>query len=404
MAKKKITTNTFFSDLAAETGGEIMAGSTNSKYFVDCGNLALNYNCSGRFIKGGFPGGKIIEVFGPPSSSKSLLGNCFLAGCQRAGGIAIYLDCERSGNPEFFQQSAHVNIDELLTYYPEHIKAVEAKIITVVKAIRAKKGYEEIPIGIVWDSIGVSPSSREHKELNLPEKYTKEQFKAIVGSKEKPGERAREAGDALRKLCPFLDENNATLFIVNQTRQAIGVMFGSDEITAGGGKALPFYASLRLRTSAKKEIRDAKRDVPLGVNLRFKNRKNRSNIPGLETDGVQLFFQAGINPLGGLLTALKNAGRIEGKSTYKVMEPWADGKEYSFKASAVRNDVPLQALLDCPKLIDANTAEEVQEYVDNYKEALELSSGNKITEIDVSDDDDDGDDTLGLKGIIDGED
>lgn len=386
MAKKKnVDDNSFIKDLAQNTGGEVLEEIKQSKYYIDSGNLAINYASCGKYIGGGLPGGKIIEVFGPEATAKSLFGNCTLRGCQKMGGIAIHLDCERSANAEFAKQAAHVDSNNLVVFYPVSIEECERKIIAVTKKIREVKG-NDIPICFLWDSLTVCQTEREAKEINLPENYTKTEFNKIVGSLERPGERAKAIGDALRALNPFLDSNNCTLFIINQTRQAIGVMFGSDEIIPGG-KSLKFYSSSRWRTSANKEIRDERREIPIGVNLKFKNKKNRAFSPGYEVSGIQLFYSHGINPLGGLLGSLINAGRIEGngKGTYKVCEPWAGGRDIVFRASKEANTVALDVLLDCPSLIDGNTKQDVLDYISDFRSALELATGGSISEVDTED-------------------
>lgn len=390
MAKKKSQDPSWddvFADLAKETGGSLFKDTSKVGYFIDTGNLALNYASSNRFITGGIPGGKITEIYGPPATSKSLLGYSILAGCQRMGGFAIYLDCEMAGNADFAQSAGHVDINRLLSYELYSIEKVEAKILSVIKAIRAK--YPDKPIVFVWDSIGASPTEREWSENELPEKYTKEQFKKIVGSNERPGERARASGDLLRKLNPFLKQNDVTLLVINQVRNKIGVLYGDPE-SRSGGKALEYFGSCRFRTSAHKMIESKQLKVPVGVNLKFVNKKNRSRAPGMKIEGVQLYFNEGINPLGGLLYALQVAERIEGgKGNFTVKEPWADGKEVKFKASMARNDVPMEILLECPKLIDAESREQVEEYLNIFKGAIDLSSGNTIEEKAIEGDDED---------------
>lgn len=376
MAKKKVKEDELdiIAQIAEETGGGLLEEVGHCPYFVDSGNLALNYLLSGRFFGGGYPGGKITEVFGPPASSKSLLGWCFLAGCQRMNGVGVYLDCERSVNADFVSKAAHVDTRKLLVYEPVHIKQVESKIINVTKAIRSR--YPDIPICFVWDSIGVSPTEREWSETGLPEKCTKEQFKKIVGANEQPGERAKAAGKLLRKIQPFIDEHNATLFIINQIRNKIGVLYGDPETGAGGGSALPYYISSRIRTSPQKIITDAKRKIPIGINLKFKNRKSRFSTPFMETEGVQLYFEKGVNPLGGLLTLLIAADRVEevGKNKYQVKEPWATGKEVVFTGYTTKNEVPVDLLLQCPQVVDMKSEEEVKTYLSQYGEALAVSN------------------------------
>ena len=383
MAKKKVpTSNGLFTEF--KTLSEVGL----NRYYIDTGNLALNYICSGRFITGGIPGGKITEVYGPPSSSKSLLAMCCLAGCQKMGGIAVHLDCERAANPDFAEKAGHVNVNQLILFEPISIEDVERKIIMATKKIRAKMG-PDVPILFTFDSIGVVPTEREWAETKLPETYTKEEFKKIVGSLEKPGERARAAGDMLRKINPYLDENNATLFIINQVRQAIGVRNPAfSEIPAGGGKALAFYASLRLRTSAFKNIVD-KNKVPLGVNLKFTNKKNRSFTPFMSCENIHLYFSKGINPVGGLLTIMIQSGRIKaiGKGRYQVEEPYADGQDVKFTATKAEDLMPLDILYQCPKIIDAKDQKQVEDYLGVFAQAIQLSASGATAEVDVDDDD-----------------
>ena len=404
MAKKN-KEDEFFSELANSTGGETLSEASKSDYHLDTGNLGLNFASSGKFITGGLPGGKIIEVYGPPASAKSLLGYTVLGSVQRMGGIAILLDCERAANPMFAESAGHVNTKKLVTYEPISIQEVERKIVAATKKIRQYKG-KDIPILFVWDSIGVTPTEREFRETNLPEKFSKEEFKRIVGGNTQPGERAKACGDFLRKINPFLSENNATLFVINQTRQAIGVLYGSPEVTAGGGNALPFYASCRIRTSAhaliygksdkdKDKEDDGKKkkkknsEMPLGVNLTFQNKKNRSFTPFVAVNEVQLYFKHGISPLGGLLGALLAAGRIEksGKGYYKILEPWAGGEEIKFQSTEARNDVPADAILKCPAVIDADSEQQVRDYLEIYGAALNLSVSDTTEEKEITNED-----------------
>lgn len=373
---KKVGDQDFLKGLAADTGGQMMCDMGQSRYFIDTGNLALNRILSGKYIGGGLPGGQITEVYGPPASAKSLLGNCVLGAVQRMGGIAVYLDCERAGNPDFAKNAGHVDIEKLISYEPISIEECERKIRVAVEKINEHFGIE-IPKLFVWDSISVVPTEREWKVAELPENATKEAIKA-AGGNERPGERARAAGDMLRRLNPLLNDANASLYVINQTRQKIGVLWGSPETTGGGGKALPFYASCRIRTSASGFIKD-KFKVPCGVQLNFENKKNRSWRPFGKVEKVDLFFDKGINPLGGLLTSLRYAERIVGPSNWTVQEPWANGETVKFKA-ALEADMPEEILLRCPSLIDAKDEREVKEYLDTWRGAINLSEEQMAVE------------------------
>jgi recombination protein RecA len=379
MPRKK-KQDSFYSDLAEETGGEVFSDAGGVSYYIDTGNLAINYICSGRFIGGGIPGGRITEVAGPEASGKSLLGYCVMGACQRMGGISSYEDCERAGNADFAKQCGHLDPDTLVCHYPPTIEEVERKVVKTTKYIREKKN--DSPLLFVWDSIGVSMTDREWNETNLPDNPTKTQI-ADAGGLERPGERAKACGKTLRKLNPFLSDNNATLYIVNQLRSKIGVLYGDPDTTSGGGRALPYYASCRLAMGVQKRIECKETGIPIGVNMSIRNKKNRSFKPFLSTKGIQLYFDSGINPLGGLLSILMNAGRIKqsGKGTYQILDPWADGKEYKFKSSKERNDIPLDVLLDCPSLVDGKSVDEIKDYVSIFQEAFDLSTGDNIKEV-----------------------
>jgi recombination protein RecA len=406
VAKKKPSEGVddlFFEELADQTGGDVLDSIDSVKYFVDTGSLALNYICSGQFITGGIPGGKLTEIYGPNSSSKSLIGANILFGCQRAKGIPVLMDCENSANKEFIQQASHCNLKRIVRHTPQSLEQVFAKMYKVIEAARAKISID-IPIVIVYDSIGVSPSERELKEVKLPENYTAADFKKIVGGHEQPGERAKICSREFRKLNTVMEKGNATVVILNQTRDKIGgfaPMGMQAKTTAGGGNALPFYASCRLETKTQMKIErkiTAKKKKILGINVKLKNVKNKTHRPFVESENIQLLFDKGINPLSGLLSCLLDAERIEikGAGNFLIKEPWSGGIEIKFKASMDRNDVPMDVLLQCPALIDAESAEQIKEYLDPYMESINFRPGDdvEISDVKSEDDDDDIDDEL----------
>lgn len=384
MAKKKSASvddeGGFFQELADCTGGDVLDTIDSVKYFVDTGSLALNYICSGKFIGGGIPGGKLTEVYGPNSSSKSLIGANILFGCQRMGGIACLMDCENSANKEFIRISSHCDPKKIIRHTPRSLEQVFIKMYKLIEKIREIKGVD-IPIVIVYDSIGVSPSERELREINLPEKYTKEEFKKIVGGNEQPGERAKICSREFRKLNTIMEKNNATVIILNQTRDKIGgfaPMGMQPKTTAGGGNALPFYASCRLETKTQKKIEkklSAKKKKILGINVKMKNVKNKTHRPFIESENVQLLFDKGINPLSGLLSCLLDAERITvgGKGMFVVKPEWSgSNEEVKFRASLDKNLIPLDVLLKCPLLIDSDSSESIEEYLLPFKQAIDF--------------------------------
>lgn len=395
MGRKKHTEDAddLFDIVAKETGGDILNDIDSVNYFVDTGSLALNYICSGKFINGGIPGGKLTEIYGPSSSAKSLIGNNILFGCQKMGGVPILLDCENSANKEFIETASHINNKKLLRYSPQSLEDVFAKMYSVIDNIRKKN--KNIPIVIVYDSIGVSPSARELREVDLPEDYDKATYKKIVGGNEQPGERAKICSRELRKLNSVMADTGATVIILNQTREKIGIMFGNPETTAGGGNALPFYASCRLRPQTQKKIEKkitAKKSKILGVNLKIKNMKNKTHKPFVESEGIQLLFDKGINPISGVLTCLLEEERIiaKGAGNFIIKEEFLgnDKEDNKFKASLDRNDLPMEILIKNPKLIDAENSEEVEEYLKPYIDAIKFEISGDTVETEVREDED----------------
>ena len=393
MAKRKVDDDSFFQDLANQTGGDIVAKIDSVKYFVDTGNLAINYICSGKFMGGGIPGGKLTEIYGPSSSSKSLIGTNILFGCQRQDGIAILEDCENSANKEFIQKASHCDLTKIVRHTPQSLEDVFLKMYKSIEFVRSKR--KDCPIAIVYDSIGVSPSARELREVKLPENASKADFKRIVGGNEQPGERAKICSREFRKLNTVMETNDATVVILNQTRSKIGVLYGNPTTTAGGGNALPFYASCRLETSTMKKIEykiSAKKTKILGINIRVKNFKNKTHTPFISTENIQLLFEHGINPVSGLLSCLLDANRIVAKSAgnFVIADAFSNGEEVKFKASLDKNEVPLEILLKYPSLVDATSEQELVDYFEPFKDAMNFKLGADIIETDVlgSDDDD----------------
>lgn len=403
MVRKKnsseIVNDSFFEDIAEKTGGDILDAIDSIKYFIDTGSLAINYICSGQFITGGIPGGKLTEIYGPNSSSKSLLGANILFGTQRKNGIPVLIDCENSANKEFIEKASHCNTKRILRLSPQTLEEVFMKMYKTIEAIREKTPMD-VPVLIVYDSIGVSPSARELKEVGLSEGYTKEEFKRVVGGNEQPGERAKICSREFRKLNTVMEKNNATVVILNQTRDKIGgfaPMGMQPKVTAGGGNALPFYASCRLETKTQTRIEKkltAKKKKILGINVKIKNVKNKTHRPFVESENIQLLFDKGLNPLSGLLSCLLDAERIQivGAGRFVVNEPWAGGQEVKFKASLDRNDFPAEILLKCPSLIDAESADQIKEYLEPYKDAIESKledqSDVELSHVESEEDDD----------------
>jgi len=396
MAKKKKATNVedIYASIAGDTGGDLLSDLDPIKGYIDTGNLAYNYVCSGRFIGGGIPRGRITEIFGPSSSGKSLVAANIIHGCQQAGGWVVLLDVENACNAEFMERVSHIDLKRLIRYGPEKVETLEKcflMIANVTRAIREKEkaaGMEPRPIVIIYDSIAGSPCERELRETDLPFDYAPGDWKKIVGAKEQPGERAKICSKEFRKLTPMVAEHDVALIVLNQVREKIGVLYGNPETTAGGGKALEFYASLRVRMQAKKKIEDKELEKFAGINLTMKNVKNRIFRPFVEGDDIKLYFEKGIDPLSGVLLRLREDERVNMKSAgnWEVLPPYLpDGvEEYNFKASKTENTMPRQVLLDNPRLLGVETKEELESYLKDFESGMAASESDQYEEKSVT--------------------
>lgn len=390
MAKKKQTDEVdldeLYTQLAEQTGGDVLDQLDSVKFFIDTGSLAVNYSCSGKFITGGIPGDRITEAYGPEASGKSLIGSNVLFGMQRQNGWAILLDCENATNGEFMQKVSHLNLKRVLRYAPSTLERAFRQIHVSTRSIREMekaKGLPRRPIIVVFDSLTVPPCERELRENSLPMDFSPTDWKKLVGRQEQPGERARIISAEMRKLQSMVTKEGVTVYLINQTREKIGVMYGSPEAIPGGN-AVKFYASLRMRTSAKKKIEHAKIEKFCGINMQVKNVKNRMHRPFVVADDVKLYFDDGVDPISGLLSALIDSERVRMKSggNYEVVEAYLpeNTSSYKFKASKGENRVPISLLTNCPKLVDAETAEEVQAYLDVWGKGLAATESGEYAE------------------------
>ena len=392
--KKPTDEDTLFLEMADELDADILSELDSVKYFFDTGSLAFNYICSGRFINGGIPGDKITEIYGPSSSGKSLIANNVLYGCQKLGGWPMLLDCENSSNKEFMERASHLNPKRVMRKTPwtlERAFRVMHNTCRKIRKMEEEHRRERKPILFVYDSITVSPCERELRETDLPEDYKPSDWKKIVGAKSQPGERAKVCSSEFRKLTSMLEEYGATLLVVNQTRSKIGVMFGSPETVGGGGNALPFYASCRLRTQQKKKIENKKLEMYSGVNMAVRNVKNKTFRPFAEAEEIKLFFKTGVDPTSGLLKCLLQDERVAMKSAgnyYVLPDFLPEGmEEYKFKASKSENRMPLEVIMECPTLIDAADRKEVEDYLATFGDAMNDALSSDFEEKQVFDED-----------------
>lgn len=354
--------------------------------FIDTGILSLNFICSGKFVGGGLPKGSMAEIYGPSASGKSLIGTNLLKGVQKDNGISALVDAEHAVNKDFAIKASKIDSSKMVIINANTLQSCFNRVHRFIKTVREEF---EIPveraIGVVYDSIAVSPSNREFEETEHDMESTSETSKL---KKEQPGERARICSAELRKLMPIVDEKNVAILFINQLRQKIGGNSMYDNTTtAGGGEALRYYCSTRLKISSSKQIKDSNGQI-IGVNTNIKNSKSRFCSPFKQATNVRIYFEKGIDPFGGILELLLFDKRIEkvgGGGNYKVNDSFTEGKEVKFRSSLERNDVPIEVLLACPRLVDADSTSQIQYYLDMFGSAAEEVNNTSNTEENVSD-------------------
>jgi recombination protein RecA len=312
---------------------------------------------------------RLLKSGGNSSSCKTLFALNFIRGIQRVGGIPIFIDVENTLNKTFAERAAHIDTSGVIVIPVEKVDSLEKafnQIHLVLREINKLYGNER-PVVIVYDSIAASASEREFAETTIDMFNTSKEAKKEAGAgADKPGEHAKIIGKELRKLNPVLNRDNASVVIINQIRQKIGVLYGSPDTKASGGRSLEYYCSLSIKTKANKKLKDD-RDNVKGILVSVENTKNKCFRPFVEApENATLLFDAGINPVGGLLDCLYKQYRIDKadkKGYWKVRPEYSNGEEVVFQASMEKNVVPLEVIIKCPKLVDAESSEEVNEYL-----------------------------------------
>jgi len=263
---------------------------------------------------GGVPRGRVVEIFGPESSGKTTLMLHIIANAQKTGGLAAFIDAEHALDPAYAKKLG-VNLDDLLVSQPD--SGEEA--LSICETLARSNALDVI----VVDSVAaLVPKSELEGEMGM----------ATMGMQ------ARLMSQALRKLTAILNKAKTTCIFTNQLREKVGVMFGNPETTPGG-KALKFYASIRIDIRRKETLKDAAGNA-VGNPAKVKIVKNKMAPPFAEAE-FEILYNHGINKEGSLLDVGLQNGVVEKKGAWLQFngELIGQGKE------AAR-----QALIEKPEL------------------------------------------------------
>ncbi len=258
---------------------------------------------------GGVPRGRVVEIYGPESSGKTTLMLHIIANAQKAGGLAAFIDAEHALDPGYAKKLG-VNLDDLLVSQPD--SGEEA--LSICETLARSNALDVIVI----DSVAaLVPKAELEGEMGM----------ATMGMQ------ARLMSQALRKLTALLSKSKTTCIFTNQLREKVGVMFGSPETTPGG-KALKFYASVRIDIRRKEAIKDAAGNV-LGNHVKVKIVKNKVAPPFVEAE-FDIIFNHGINKEGSILDVGIANGVVDKKGAWLQFngELIGQGKDAAQKALA----------------------------------------------------------------------
>src|SRR5271170_5337285 len=231
---------------------------------------------------GGYPRGRIIEIFGPESSGKTTLSLHAIAEAQKKGGVCAFIDAEHALDPEYAKRLG-VKIDQLLISQPDN---GEQALEIVESLVRSGK----IDVIVVDSVAALTP---------------KDEIEGDMGQQQM-GKQARLMSQALRKLTAITSKSKTLIIFINQIRMQIGMMFGNPETTTGG-KALKFYTSVRLDIRRIAQIK--KGEEVMGGRVRVKVVKNKVAAPFRQTE-FDLMYNEGISQEGEIIALGEKMGLV----------------------------------------------------------------------------------------------
>ena len=262
---------------------------------------------------GGFPRGRVVEIYGPESSGKTTLALHAVAEAQKKGGIVAYVDAEHALDP-IYARKLGVDIDELLISQPD----TGEQALEITDTLVRSGGIDVVVI----DSVAaLTPKAELEGEMG----------------DQLPGLQARLMSQALRKLTSSISKSNSLVIFINQIRMKIGIMFGNPETTTGGN-ALKFYSSIRLDIRRIGAIKD--RDEVVGNQTRVKVVKNKVAPPFKQVE-FDIMYGHGISKTGELLDLGVKANVVEKSGSWFSFagERIGQGREAARKFLAENKDI-----------------------------------------------------------------
>jgi recombination protein RecA len=262
---------------------------------------------------GGFPRGRVIEIFGPESSGKTTLALHAIAEAQRLGGTAAFIDAEHALDPTYATRLG-VDTENLIVSQPDYGEQA-------LEIAQALVGSQALDVIVIDSVAALTPKAEIEGEMGDSHM----------------GLQARMMSQALRKLTASVSRANTCLIFINQLREKIGVMFGNPETTTGG-RALKFYASIRVEVRRTTAIKDG--ETVVGNRTKIKIVKNKVAAPFREVE-VDIFYGKGISRESDVLDLGAQHGVVE-----------KSGSWYSYKGERIGQgrDNARQTLVDRPEL------------------------------------------------------
>ena len=278
---------------------------------IPTGSIGLN----AALGVGGYPRGRVVEIYGPESSGKTTLAIHAIAEAQKMGGIAAFIDAEHAFD-RFYAQKLGVDIDNLLVSQPD---SGEQALEIAEQLIRSAA----VDIIVIDSVAALTPKAEIEGEMG----------------DSKMGLQARLMSQALRKLTAAISKTKTSCIFINQLREKIGVMFGNPETTTGGN-ALKFYASVRIDIRRISTLKDG--DDVKGTQVRVKVVKNKVAPPFRKAE-FDIMFGEGISRAGEI---------IDLGSTLNIVKKSGSWFSYGDTKLAQGRDAAKQCIIDNPELAD----------------------------------------------------